>query len=226
MAPLDFLVADYETPGKLRGYASFDKADAALTETQGPRRSGRAARQGPRGHDHRSGRRHGSLPGHRGAARASRWSMPRIPISASPSRCRPSSGWRWRGTTGRAAPAASRSGAGGPAASWSSICRAKAASSRPRARRTTTAWQATTTRTGTACAHLAATVEDHELLDPMLSPERLLYRLFHEEGVRVSPATGAGRRVPVLARAHSRLSRPLRRRRAERHARGGRQRSR
>ena len=33
---------------------------------------------------------------------------------------------------------------------------------------------------------LAATVEDHELLDPTLSPERLLYRLFHEEGVRAS----------------------------------------
>jgi molecular chaperone Hsp33 len=31
---------------------------------------------------------------------------------------------------------------------------------------------------------LAATVEDHELLDPTLSPERLLYRLFHEEQVR------------------------------------------
>jgi molecular chaperone Hsp33 len=35
---------------------------------------------------------------------------------------------------------------------------------------------------------LAATVEDHELLDPTLEPERLLYRLFHEEGVRVTPA--------------------------------------
>ena len=34
---------------------------------------------------------------------------------------------------------------------------------------------------------LAATVEDHELLDPTLPPERLLYRLFHEEGVRVTP---------------------------------------
>lgn len=34
---------------------------------------------------------------------------------------------------------------------------------------------------------LAATVEDHELLDPTLSPERLLFRLFHEEGVRVFP---------------------------------------
>lgn len=35
---------------------------------------------------------------------------------------------------------------------------------------------------------LAATVEDHELTDPTLSPEALLYRLFHEEGVRVMPA--------------------------------------
>ncbi|MBI1385368.1 MAG: Hsp33 family molecular chaperone [Rhizobiales bacterium] len=32
---------------------------------------------------------------------------------------------------------------------------------------------------------LAETVEDHELTDPMLSPQELLYRLFHEEGVRV-----------------------------------------
>jgi molecular chaperone Hsp33 len=35
---------------------------------------------------------------------------------------------------------------------------------------------------------LAETVEDHELVDPTLSAERLLYRLFHEEGVRVQPA--------------------------------------
>jgi molecular chaperone Hsp33 len=36
---------------------------------------------------------------------------------------------------------------------------------------------------------LAATVEDHELLDPTLAPEGLLYRLFHEEGVRIGAAT-------------------------------------
>jgi molecular chaperone Hsp33 len=35
---------------------------------------------------------------------------------------------------------------------------------------------------------LAQTVEDHELLDPLLAPERLLFRLFHEEGVRTHPA--------------------------------------
>ena len=39
-----------------------------------------------------------------------------------------------------------------------------------------------------ARAH-AATTEDHELIDPTLSAERLLFRLFHERGVRVfSPA--------------------------------------
>lgn len=36
---------------------------------------------------------------------------------------------------------------------------------------------------------LAATVEDHELLDATLEPERLLYRLFHEERVRAFDAT-------------------------------------
>src|SRR5690606_10458795 len=33
--PLDFLVAHFEEPGKVRGYASFDKADAALADTKG-----------------------------------------------------------------------------------------------------------------------------------------------------------------------------------------------
>ncbi len=37
---------------------------------------------------------------------------------------------------------------------------------------------------------LAETVEDHELLDPTLTPERLLYRLFADEGVRAFPAAG------------------------------------
>ncbi|MDB5571912.1 MAG: Hsp33 family molecular chaperone [Hyphomicrobiales bacterium] len=36
---------------------------------------------------------------------------------------------------------------------------------------------------------LAATVEDHELVDPALSSDRLLYRLFHERGVTVFDAS-------------------------------------
>ena len=43
-------------------------------------------------------------------------------------------------------------------------------------------------------ATLASTVESHELIDPTLSPERLLMRLFHEEGIRVADET------PVAAR--------------------------
>lgn len=46
---------------------------------------------------------------------------------------------------------------------------------------------------------LASTVEDHELLDPTLPPETLLYRLFAEEGVSVLPG------IPV--RAHCGCSR-------------------
>lgn len=37
---------------------------------------------------------------------------------------------------------------------------------------------------------LASTIEAHELIDPSLASERLLIRLFHEEGVRVSPVLG------------------------------------
>ena len=40
-----------------------------------------------------------------------------------------------------------------------------------------------------ARAH-AATTEDHELIDPTLSAERLLFRLFHEQGVRVFTPIG------------------------------------
>ncbi len=39
---------------------------------------------------------------------------------------------------------------------------------------------------------LMATTEDHELLDPLLAPERLLMRLFHEDGVRVFDKSALG----------------------------------
>lgn len=40
---------------------------------------------------------------------------------------------------------------------------------------------------------LLDTVEDHEILDPTLAPEQLLYRLYHEDGVTVYPATPLAR---------------------------------
>ncbi len=41
----------------------------------------------------------------------------------------------------------------------------------------------------TEAVSLAETIEDHELVDPTLSSERLLYRLFHERGVKVFEPT-------------------------------------
>ncbi len=40
---------------------------------------------------------------------------------------------------------------------------------------------------------LLDTAEAHELLDPQLSPEQLLYRLYHEDGVTAYPATPLAR---------------------------------
>ena len=57
---------------------------------------------------------------------------------------------------------------------------------------------------------LVGTVEDHELIDPSVSSERLLYRLFHERGVRVfeqSPLRDACRcsaeRIDAMLRSFS-----------------------
>ena len=93
--PLDFLVADFVAPGRLRGYASFDKADAGLAETRGRGDQGALLGKG-----------HVAMTIDRGADKE-----------------------RYQGIVAL----------------------------------------------------------DHELLDPVLSPQRLLYRLFHEEGVIVTP---------------------------------------
>lgn len=48
---------------------------------------------------------------------------------------------------------------------------------------------------------LLDTVEDHELLDPTVSAEELLYRLYHEDGVTVYPATQLARHCTCSAGA-------------------------
>lgn len=48
---------------------------------------------------------------------------------------------------------------------------------------------------------LLDTVEDHELLDPQVSSETLLYRLYHEDGVTVYPATHLARHCTCSHRA-------------------------
>ena len=62
------------------------------------------------------------------------------------------------------------------------------------------------TTPGSKAARWSATVEDLELIDPAVSVERLLYRLFHERGVRVFRSRRLARAVLVLAhgrRAHA-----------------------
>jgi molecular chaperone Hsp33 len=48
---------------------------------------------------------------------------------------------------------------------------------------------------------LLDTVEDHELLDPMVSAETLLFRLYHEDGVTVYPETSLARHCTCSAEA-------------------------
>ena len=48
---------------------------------------------------------------------------------------------------------------------------------------------------------LLDTVEDHELLDPTISAEELLYRLYHEDGVTVYPAAQLARHCTCSAAA-------------------------
>ena len=67
---------------------------------------------------------------------------------------------------------------------------------------------------------LIATVEDVELIDPDLSGERLLYRLFHERGVRVFPPAAAARAMFVLARRRHLDAQELRAERPRRHGEG------
>lgn len=182
--PLDFLVADFEAPGKVRGYANFDKDNEAFLDAKGRAEQGVLL-----------GRGHLAMTIDPGIGRDSYQGIVALEneplITAAHTYFRQSEqlptfiklavarhfeggatrAWRWRagglmlqqlpreGGTRLEGEAHDASLEGEDDENWN------------RAR------------------HLAATVEDHELIDPTLSSERLLYRLFHEEGVRVVPPT-------------------------------------
>ena len=113
----------------------------------------------------------------------------RGPISGSRSRSRPRSGSRWPSSCGpgraaaralarrRPARAVPAGGAGAPA-------HAGSAGRRRRPRRSAAIEIDNAWLEGQA---LIGTIEPTELIDPTIEPERLLYRLFHEHGVRVFP---------------------------------------
>jgi molecular chaperone Hsp33 len=168
--PVDLLVADYQVPGGLRGYARFSPQRLAGLETNAPLLGkGHLAMTIDRGSD--TERYQGVVPleGESLTNAADTYfrqseQLPtfiRLAVARHYEARKAGAGpWTWRAggllvqkltreggrTTGRAASAFEED--------WT---RAKS---------------------------LAETVEDHELLDPMFPPDRLLYRLFHEEQVR------------------------------------------
>jgi molecular chaperone Hsp33 len=180
--PLDFLVADFVAPGKVRGYASFDKTDAALAETKGRGDQGALLGKGhvamtiDRGDDKDRYQGIVSLDSEPLVDAAHTYfrqseQLPTFIRLAVARHYGPSGGegpraWHWR-AGGLMIQQLPREGGKRENASASEDDDAEN-------------WN--------RARHLAATVEDHELLDPMLSPQRLLYRLFHEEGVVVTPA--------------------------------------
>jgi len=181
--PLDLLVADFVAPGKVRGYASFDKADAGLAEAKGRGDQGALLGKGHMamtidpGSDkdryqgivplegeplvdaaHTYFRQSGQLP-----------TFIRLAVARhyGPARGEGQRMWGWR-AGGLMIQQLPREGG---------------------KREEYAASEDDDEENWNRARHLAATVEDHELLDPTLAPERLLYRLFHEEGVKVTPTT-------------------------------------
>jgi molecular chaperone Hsp33 len=170
--PVDLLVADYEVPGRLRGYARFSADAVAALEADG--------RAAPLGHGHlamtidrgsETERYQGVVPleGETLTEAADTYfrqseQLPTFIYLAVAKHYRAgqteTSGWAWR-AGGLLVQKLTREG-GHESVNTPSMEEED--------------W--------TRARMLAETVEDHELLDPMLPPERLLYRLFHEEQVR------------------------------------------
>ena len=181
--PLNFLVADFETPGNMRGYASFDAARAQAMEAAAQTDQGRLLGKGHLALTIDPGR---DMDRYQGivaleentlseAAMTYFRQSDQLPtfVRLAVARERVADGWRWR--------------AGG-------LLLQHLAHEGGRSSDELAAAEERGSLLGEEDDHwrrvtlLAATVEDHELVDPSLSPERLLYRLFHEEGVRVDVA--------------------------------------
>jgi molecular chaperone Hsp33 len=179
---LDLLVADFVAPGKVRGYASFDKADAGLAQAKGRGDQGALLGKGHMAMTIDPGsdkdRYQGITPLDGGplvdAAHTYFRQSEQLPTFIRLAVAR---------HYGRAK--------GGDQRTWAWRAGGLMIQQLPREggkRSAAPASEDDDEENWNRARHLAATVEDHELLDPMLAPERLLYRLFHEEGVRVTPA--------------------------------------
>lgn len=180
--PLGFLVVQYEAPGKVRGYASFDRTKVDVLTKAGPLKPGDLLGTGRMAMTIDPG---GSQTSHQGivtldggtladAAHTYFRNSEQLPTFISLATARhymAGAGWRWR--------------AGGLM-----VQHVPALGGDPKPGETPEERDARLhgedDDNWRRVSILAATVEAHELVDPTLSPERLLLRLFHEEGVRVA----------------------------------------
>ena len=187
--PVPMLVVDFTTPDKVRACARLDKERVAAAIAAGKHRCGRAARARASRDDHRSGRRHEPLSGagrargrHAGGCGARIFPALRADPDARAARGR-------RGVPRRVAAGAShRWRAGGMLLQF--VPRAPERARVPDldpgdAPEGTAPHTVPEDDAWVEGRSLIETVEDIELIDPALSSERLLYRLFHERGVRV-----------------------------------------
>jgi molecular chaperone Hsp33 len=185
--PLDFLVADFEQPGKVRGYANFDKANATLAETRD--RGDQGALLGS-GHVAMTIDPGGGRDSYQGIVALA--SEPLVTAAHTYFRQSEQLPTFIRLAVARHYGPAERGGA--RVWHWRAGGLMIQQLAREGGKRELEdeahdlSLEGDDDENWNRARHLAATVEDHELLDPMLSPERLLYRLFHEEGVRVVPA--------------------------------------
>ena len=182
--PLDFLVTDYVSPGNMRGYANYDKKNTGLVGTHG--RGDQGALLGS-GHVAMTIDPTGDKNTYQGIVAIEREplvnvahtyfrqseQLPTFIRLAVAQHYERGAGARWR-AGGLLLQKLPREGGKRPEMT---------------AEERDASLEGEDDENWSRARHLAATVEDHELLDPMLSPERLLYRLFHEEGVRVTPST-------------------------------------
>jgi molecular chaperone Hsp33 len=172
--PVDLLVADYQTPGQLRAYARFDKAQVAALGTDGVDSAallgkGHFAMTIDRGPDMERYQGIVPLDGESLSEAADIYfrQSEQLPTFLKLVTAKHYQGedksWSWRAGGLLVQKLTTEGGLESEAG------------------------EATEDEDWNRAKLLAETVEDHELLDPTLAAERLLYRLFHEERVRAYP---------------------------------------
>lgn len=185
--PLDFLVADFASPGKVRGYANFAKGNAAFADTRGRGDQGALLGKGQLAMTIDTG---GGRDSYQGIVALDNEPL----VTAADTYFRQSEQLPTFLRLAVARHYGPAKGTGARVSHWRAGGLMIQQLPREGGKRELdgeahdAGLEGEDEENWNRARHLAATVEDHELLDPTLSPERLLYRLFHEEGVRVVPA--------------------------------------